>query len=167
MGLSPEMVNVLKLSDKQFADFANTVNGMSPKVQSNVLGMVTEFNKLWLEIKQVNYEIANLFSSPLSDIFKNINEGLKRNVFTGAGMGIASILDQPFNTHLTDRLKDLNRGWDKRTESVKQYNIRLGLPANYQPGFRDFAEGLVNALEKTLNETEAQMPPSESQSPGQ
>jgi len=166
MGLDPSMVNVLKLSDKEFANFVSTARGMTPEVESNVLKMTEAFNKLWLKIKDINYEIANMASGPITSILNTILKELsgKQSLPQRLGQAATKLTDELFGTNMTPFLKQVNAGWNRQQETRRLYSIRVAAAVNEKdvPAFKDF----VRDLEKTLNETEAQMPPGESLAPG-
>jgi hypothetical protein len=167
MGLDPSMVNVLKLSDKEFANFVDTARGMTPEVENNVLKMTEAFNQLWLKIKDINYEIANMASGPITSILGAIVKELgdkKYSTTERVFQAGTKTFDQLFGTNMTPFLKQVNSGWNRQQETKRLYNIRVAAAVNENdvPAFKDF----VRDLEKTLNETEAQMPPGESLRPG-
>ena len=166
MGLDPSMVNVLKLSDKEFSNFVSTARGMTPEVENNVLKMTEAFNQLWLKIKDINYEIANMASGPITSILGAIVKELsgKQSLPQRLGQTATKLTDELFGTNMTPWLKQFNAGWNRQQETKRLYSIRVAAAVNEKdvPAFKDF----VRDLEKTLNETEAQMPPGESLAPG-
>jgi len=167
MGLDPSMVNVLKLSDKEFANFVDTARGMTPEVESNILKMTEAFNQLWLKIKDINYEIANMASGPITSILGAIVKELGNKNYTPTERFFQAgtkAVDELFGTSMTPFLKQVNAGWNRQQETKRLYSIRVAAAVNEKdvPSFKDF----VRDLEKTLNETEAQMPPGETLAPG-
>ena len=166
MGLDPSMVNVLKLSDKEFSNFVSTARGMTPEVENNVLKMTEAFNQLWLKIKDINYEIANMASGPITSILGAIVKELsgKQSLPQRLGQAATKLTDEIFGSNMTPWLKQFNAGYNRQQETRRLYSIRVAAAVNEKdvPAFKDF----VRDLEKTLNETEAQMPPGESLAPG-
>lgn len=168
MGLSPDMVNVLKLSDQEFANFVSTAHGMSPQIETNVLKMTEAFNKLWLKIKDVNYEIANFASGPismaLSEVLKNWDtKTLGSAVGTGAKLG-TDVLTSPFRQ--MDRLVSAVAA-DMTGHRLQTNHLAISVTGDTKDvSFaQQVAELVVNKLTGMVNETEAQMPASESQTP--
>lgn len=164
MGLSPSMVNVLGLSDKEFQSFLNTAQGMSPQVESSVLKMTEAFNRLWLKIRDVNYEIAGIAAGPLGALADRLAAFIdsKDKVKDAAKMG-----DEFFGTGMAPSL-DTMRSW--RAEGHKKYEANrtnnLTMTVNGNTHDTSFADSLVGGLlAGFLNETEAQMPVPESNKP--
>jgi hypothetical protein len=124
--------------------------------------MTEAFNQLWLKIKDINYEIANMASGPLTTLAKELVKilGGKESMLVAG----AKTSDYLMGTNLTPFMKQVNASWNRQQETKRLYSIRVAAAVNSKdvPAFKDF----VRDLETTLNETEAQMPAGESLGPG-
>ena len=59
MGLSPEMMSVLTLSDQKFKEFSKTVVEMSPKQQETFLKLRLELTRLKIELQAIFYRVLS------------------------------------------------------------------------------------------------------------
>jgi hypothetical protein len=66
MGLTPDMMQVLTLSDAKFKEFGRTVTGMSPKA-------IQEFAKLKLELNKLKLEIHDLMFKAIASLLPILN----------------------------------------------------------------------------------------------
>lgn len=74
MGLSPEMMNVLRLSDRQFAEFGKTIHGISDQEQKDFIRTKLELTQLGQTFRYTMFEILSHLSQAYEKVaqFKEV-----------------------------------------------------------------------------------------------
>lgn len=161
LGLSPEWVNVLKLSNEEYKKFMETAKGLSPQAISDVLKMTESWNKLGLKIRDARLQIGSFLANPIKfelDYFiKNFDSSsLSSSLLTGASMPFL-----PFAQSLNKLLHDytpLGYAYDKSGLDGGKRVTNLHMNVYGDTHDKKFAEDVASMVEQT----EAQMPLPES-----
>ena len=76
LGLTPDWVNVLKLSNEEYKKFKETAHGMGPEMQSDVLKMTESWNRFYLKIRDVNLLLGRTTAGPVRQALDTITENM-------------------------------------------------------------------------------------------
>ena len=163
MGLSPEWINIMKLSDKEFANFERTAHGMSLQVETDVLRMTLAWNQLWLKIKDVSYMTGHALSGPLGRVLGEINSNWDTKTLGSAALSGANIIFNPapaVNSLLHDYtplgfIYDMFKGSAGKSAATTN-NVSMNVYGDTHD--KAFAQ---EVSDRVISQTEAQMPISE------